>query len=102
MKTKETNKKRKGSGMWILTVFLVATVGIATGTSVMSQYKQIRELRDRQKQVQNAIDEEIDRSVELENQQAYYESDVYIEEIAREQLGLIRPDEILIINRSAP
>ena len=102
MKTKETNKKRKGSGMWILTVVLVATVGIATGTSVMSQYKQIRELRDRQKQVQNAIDEEIDRSVELENQQAYYESDVYIEEIAREQLGLIRPDEILIINRSAP
>ena len=99
---KTSRRKRKNSGMWVLTVTLVAAVGIAAGTSVMSQYKQIRELRERQQQVQSAIDEETDRSMELQNRQAYYESDVYIEEIAREQLGLIRPDEILIINRSAP
>ena len=104
MKTKKIKRKKnqKKSAIAFLTVALVATVGIATGSTVVSQYKKILDLRQRQQEVQAAIEAETEKSIELENKRSYYQSDVYIEEIAREQLGLIRPDEILIINRSAP
>ena len=40
------------------------------------------------------------RGIELAGEQQYYTSDAYIEKIAREQLGLIKPNERIFINRS--
>jgi cell division protein FtsB len=34
----------------------------------------------------------------LLDQMAFYESDMYIEQLAREQLGFVRPDEIVFVN----
>ncbi len=95
---KRLGKKRSGA---ILTLALVAVVGLASGSSLLRQHKKIVALQERQRQVAAAIDEETDKSIELENRRAYYQSDAYIEEIAREQLGLVKPGEILFINRSA-
>ena len=95
---KRLGKKRSSA---VLTLALVAVVGMASGSSLLRQHKKIVALQERQRQVAAAIDEETDKSIELENKRAYYQSDAYIEEIAREQLGLVKPGEILFINRSA-
>ena len=34
----------------------------------------------------------------LRDQMVYYESDAYVEQLARDQLGFVRPDEIVFIN----
>lgn len=36
--------------------------------------------------------------VEAERSKSYYDSDAYIEKVAREQLGLVKPDEVLYYN----
>ena len=35
---------------------------------------------------------------QLQEQIIYYESDAYIEQLARDQLGFVKPDEIVFIN----
>jgi cell division protein FtsB len=49
--------------------------------------------------VQRAIDAENEETAELEEELAYQESDEYYEKVAREQLGLVKPDEIIFIPR---
>ena len=40
------------------------------------------------------------RNIELVNSIAYHDSDEYIERIAREQLGLVKPNEIVFIDKN--
>lgn len=49
--------------------------------------------------VASQIQLEQDKKLELEERKKYYNSDGYIEQIAKEQLGMIKPNEILYINR---
>ena len=57
------------------------------------------ERRDRYAAEQARLSSELDavtkEAEELANQIRYYKSDYYIEKIAREQLGLLYPDEIV-------
>ncbi len=46
------------------------------------------------------IQEEQEKELELKDRKEYYNSDSYIEQIAKEQLGMIKPNEVLYINRS--
>ena len=50
--------------------------------------------------VEKLIEQENEEKLELKKEESYYKSDEYIEKIAREKLGLIKPEEILIINDS--
>ena len=43
--------------------------------------------------------EEKEKQQEFEARREYYTSDAYIERIAREQLGMVKSNEILYINR---
>ncbi|MDR2903476.1 MAG: septum formation initiator family protein [Clostridiales bacterium] len=49
--------------------------------------------------IQNEIDAENEKTAELQQTQQYQESDEYYEKVAREQLGLVKPDEIIFIAR---
>jgi cell division protein FtsB len=49
--------------------------------------------------VQREIDAENEKTAALQAELAYQESDAYYEKVAREQLGLVKSDEIIFIPR---
>ena len=42
------------------------------------------------------VEEEKNRSAELEEYRIYVQTKQYIEEVAKQKLGLVKPDEILL------
>lgn len=73
----------------------IGAVAVAVGTQA-SRYQQ---LQDEQAALQSEIQAEQERKIEFEKREQYYNSDVYIEQMARDYLGMVKPNEILYINR---
>ena len=78
--------------MLVFAVIVCVNVGI--------QLNRYSALKETEAQITMEIEDEQLRSVELKAQQEYYMSDDYIESVARNQLGLIKPDERVFINKS--
>ena len=64
------------------------------------QVNTYQDLKAQEEQLKQEIEEEKQKTIELETQREYYNSEAYVEKVAREQLGLIKPDEVLYINRA--
>lgn len=95
---KKIKKSRKLSSLF-LRVFLfvfVVTVSVGIGT----QFIRYQELQEELAVVTAEIEKEQERQLEFDTRREYYTSDSYIEQVAREQLGMVKPNEILYINRS--
>lgn len=95
---KKIKKSRKLSSLF-LRVFLfvfVATVSVGIGM----QFIHYQEVQEELAVVTAEIEKEQKRQLEFETRKEYYTSDSYIEQVAREQLGMVKPNEILYINRS--
>ena len=58
-----------------------------------------KEVKDETASVAAQVKEEKEKQQEFEARREYYTSDAYIEQIAREQLGMVKSNEILYINR---
>lgn len=91
-KTKAPAKKRKQSRSFILTLALVLLVGYFVITIIGLQI----EIRDR-KEVKEQLDKEYEQIItENERLQAIVDSEdkgPYMEQIAREKLGFVMPNE---------
>ena len=74
----------------------VVTVSVGVGT----QFIHYQELQGELAVITAEIEKEQKRQLEFETRKEYYTSDSYIEQVAREQLGMVKPNEILYINRS--
>ncbi len=48
--------------------------------------------------IEQQIEEQRERYIELLQEREYMKSDQYIEELAREKFGLVKPGEIIFIN----
>ena len=93
-KPKKTRKIDKIFVRVFLSVFICAVgVGIVSQAKAYDQIKQERIL------IASQIQEEQQKQLEYEKRKEYYNSDSYIEQIAREQLGMVKPNEVLYINR---
>lgn len=57
--------------------------------------RQEREYIQKEEELSKRIDEQNERTDALNEEKKYVKTDKYMEEIAREKLGLINPDEIL-------
>lgn len=94
-------KKKKGS---VLTGFVVALFMICFTAVIVVNFMHQMEIYTALQQQEGHIAEEMEKerkkSVELLARQQYYNSDAYIEKAAREQLGYVKPDEILFINNA--
>ena len=94
--------KRKRKKSYIgkaVAVFMVVFTAVV-GVSVYGQTKELNELKKTEASILESIEQEKEKSVELKAEQDYYTSDAYIESVAREQLGLIMPDERVFINKA--
>ena len=83
-------RKKKSCGLWIHLFLVAFCVFVVAGV-----YWQYRELAD----VEQQIADEQQKTLDFQAKKDYYNSDSYIEQIAREKLGLVKSNEILYINR---
>lgn len=92
-------KTKKSLTATLVSLFLVVFF-CAVGANLYHQILAYRQLEKEQALLAAQIDEERQKLIELKEQQDYYMSDAFIEKMAREQLGLIKPDERIFINRA--
>ena len=94
---KKNKKSKKISGLFLRVFVLVFVVAVAVG--IGRQAARYQEVKDDTASVAAQVKEEKEKQQEFEARREYYTSDAYIEQIAREQLGMVKSNEILYINR---
>lgn len=75
---------------------VVGFLAIAVNVRGSSLKQQDRDYEMKQESLEAAIADEERRAEELEEYKVYVKTKQYIEEVAREKLGLVKPDEIII------
>ena len=73
-------------------VLLLMTI---LGVGSISLHEKNRNYKAQEAQLQEQIAEEMARAEEIEELEAYVGSDKYVEDVAKEKLGLINPNEII-------
>ncbi len=89
-------KKRWNAALSILSLTIFAIFACA-------MYVRYRDLCGMQQQLEESCKQQrkvISKNIELVNKIAYHDSDEYIEKIARDQLGLVKPNEIVFIDEN--
>lgn len=98
IKQKSRARKRilhhKQSILMISGVMLFLVVVITVGG--MSLKAKNAAYQEQQEELQSQIDEAKERADEIDDLEEYVGSDSYTEEVAREKLGLVYPDEIIL------
>lgn len=89
------NREKEKKGMPMI-VFVVVVFCVCLGVRTASLKKQSKELAERKASVEKQLKEEQQRTKELEELEKYMQTKKYMEEVAKEKLGLVYPDEILI------
>lgn len=90
-------KSRKKSGWFVRIFFLIFVLAVIVG--VYWQYQKYRALQVEMADLEQQIAQEQQKMLDFEAKKDYYNSDSYIEQIAREKLGLVKSNEVLYINR---
>jgi len=97
-KTKEVNLTKKKKSHNFLYI-VVMGVFLTFGASILyMQYEYTLELNEKNASVLADIEKEKKVTEKINNQEKYYNSDEYVEKIAREQLSLVKPNEILFVD----
>ena len=94
------NKKKKRTvnynrlGLLAITaVVLLFLGGLYLGSMRLEQRLQMYEAK--KEKLTQEIAEEKERTAEIDSLKTYMKTDAYAEEVAREKLGLVKPDEIV-------
>lgn len=80
--------------MWIAAVVVVLALGVKIRSSAIE--KKDLEYQRREQYLTRQVQEEKERAEELEEYRIYVQTKKYIEEVAKQKLGLVKPDEILL------
>ncbi len=91
---RSTRRQSRLASMFIVVAVIV--VCIASALKISDLYHQSKELSYTEKSLETKIEQtELERQ-ELEAQEQYMQTKQYIEDVAKEKLGLVYPDEIVI------
>lgn len=90
-------KNRKGHNRIGMLLVLTAVIMLLITLSVKSYglYAKNQNYIEAEKELEAKIDDEKDRTKELEDLQKYMQTKKYVEEIAKDKLGLVNKDEII-------
>lgn len=86
------NKKGTGTGIIVFVVLCIFGI-VAFGRIRLEERK--KELDGQIKKLESRIDEEKERALDIKNLEAYVQTKKYIEQMAREKLGLVYEYEII-------
>ena len=95
--TRRKKRDRWGSRMAIVGItVVVASLAVVVNLKSTSMRKKELEYQIREEALEKQKTEEENRARELEEYRVYVQTKQYIEEIAKQKLGLVNPDEILL------
>lgn len=93
---KKRKKRMNQNGIAMLSItFVVGVLFIAMMTMSLNLQQQISDCRTEMKEVQSQIDEENERTKEIDETKERMDTDEYVAEVAREKLGLVKDNEIV-------
>lgn len=75
---------------------VVISMGLVVGLKVESMKIRQKEYQLKEESLEAQYLQESQRAEELEEYKVYVQTKQYIEKVAKEKLGLVRPDEILL------
>ncbi|MBQ7065370.1 MAG: septum formation initiator family protein [Lachnospiraceae bacterium] len=87
-------RQQNKMGMFLVTVVVLMMLLVVSINSIELQQKQAEYL-ERQEQLQAEIDAENERTKEIEEFKKYTQTKAYVEEVAKEKLGLVYEGEII-------
>ena len=76
--------------------FVVFSLAVIVTIKGVTLKEKEREYELRLENLQAQVDKEEERSKKLEEYRVYVQTKQYIEEVAKQKLGLVNPDEILL------
>lgn len=75
---------------------VVISLGVVVNLKSSSMKKKDLEYQMREEVLLQQVEKEQTRASELEEYRIYVQTKQYIEEVAKQKLGLVKPDEILL------
>lgn len=91
---KKRKKRMNQNGIAMLSItFVVGVLFIAMMTMSLNLQQQISDCKTEMKEVQSQIDEENERTKEIDETKERMDTDEYVAEVAREKLGLVKDNE---------
>lgn len=94
MHLRRKSGKRK-TGFKLLLIVVLVMCGVLTYSTGKAKVEE-REKSQQKSEMEKALASEEERQNELEEEAAYRQTKSYIEKLAREKLGLVKPDEIIL------
>lgn len=88
-------KEKRKNGLKIIAVAVLVLFGVITYSQIQLQEEK-RALEKQKSELEEQLQTEKERSAELEDQRAYMQTVRYIEDIAREVLGLVYPEDTIM------
>jgi len=99
-KKERKHKKRKSRFTWVFSIFWAAVVGLAFSL-IVGQAGRYNQLREEYVVIQENIDRALEAQHQLQMEYEFHDRDAYIERLARDRLGFVRPNEIVFRNIAA-
>jgi len=93
-KSRKIREQRKHLGSWGILLIVLAVFGVSTIGGLQLRQKN-RSYQAREEALEEAIAEEEARSQEIEDLEAYTKTKKYVEDVAKDKLGLVYEDEII-------
>lgn len=87
-------KRQNRLGMFLVSAVIVMLLVVVSVNSVLLRQKQDN-YREREAELDELIAAEEQRTTELEELRKYTQTQAYIEEVAKEKLGLVKEGEIV-------
>ena len=93
-------RNKKGTGTGIIVFVVLCIFGIVAFGKIRLEEKK-KDLDNTIKKLESQINEEKERALDIKNLEAYVQTKKYIEQIAREKLGLVYDYEIIFKEESS-
>ena len=101
MKTRGTGRRKRREG-WsnrlaiIGITVVVLSLALVVNIKNHSMEKKVMEYQAKEESLTRQVENEQKRAAELEERRVYVQTKQYIEEVAKQKLGLVKPDEVLL------
>ncbi len=96
-RSRRKRKDRWGNRMALIGItFVVFSLAVTVTIKGVTLKEKEQEYQLRLENLQAQVDKEQERAKKLEDYRVYVQTKQYIEEVAKQKLGLVNPDEILL------
>ena len=93
-KSRRIRERRKHLGAWGILLIVLFVFGASTVAGIRLKQKNLT-YQQREEALQESIDKEEARSQEIDDLEAYTKTKKYVEDVAKDKLGLVYEDEII-------